>query len=239
MKIKRAMEHSVSGDYIAFVPIRAGSKGLENKNTKLFAGLPLYEHAVRQGLRCCARCIVSTDIDSVLVAPAVDALVLHRRPAGFATDNTPMDAVLVEAIVSLDLADKNIVLLQATSPLRSDATIREAIERHRNGADDLVMSVAETDRTILKCGLIEDGRFVPVRKPDYCFANRQSLPDVYRPNGAVFIFSSDWFLANGGLATDRIGAVIMPASQSLDVDTVDDFARAEAIFTTPPDEGSA
>lgn len=220
------------GDYIAFVPIRAGSRGLSNKNIKAFAGLPLYEHAVCQGLRCCAGCIVSTDIESVLTTPANDGRFIHRRPADLATDTTPMDEVLKEMVTSLDLARKNIVLLQATSPLRSDANILEAVELHRSGEFDLVLSVAEGDRSILKSGLIEDGRFVPVRKPEYCFTNRQSLPGVYRPNGAVFVFSSDWFLANGGLATDKIGAVIMHTSQSHDIDTEEDFTQAEMIFKT-------
>jgi len=33
-------------------------------------------------------------------------------------------------------------------------------------------------------------RFVPLVKPEYCFANRQSLPDVVRPNGALYIFDA-------------------------------------------------
>ncbi|MFN3161833.1 MAG: acylneuraminate cytidylyltransferase family protein [Rubinisphaera brasiliensis] len=226
------MNNALPDEYVAFVPIRAGSKGLANKNIKPFAGLPLYEHAVRQGMRCCGACIVSTDIDSVLSAPNSDGRILHRRPAELSGDTTPMDDVLQEAIGSLGLAGKHIVLLQATSPLRSDANILEAIERHRSGEFDLVLSVAEGDRSILKSGLIEDGRFVPVRKPEYCFTNRQSLPGVYRPNGAVYVFSCDRFLENGGLATDNIGAVVMDASQSHDIDTEADFAHAESIFSS-------
>lgn len=224
------MNSTKPGDYVAFVPIRAGSKGLPNKNIKPFAGRPLYEHAVNQGLRCCTGCIVSTDIESVLATPGNDATLVHRRPPELCADTTPMDEVLKEAITSLDLAGRNIVLLQATSPLRSDSNIREAIESHRSGRFNLVLSVAEGDRSILKSGLIENGQFLPIRKPEYCFSNRQSLPSVYRPNGAVFVFSCDWFLANGGLATDKIGAVMMHTSQSLDIDTEEDFSRAEKVF---------
>jgi CMP-N,N'-diacetyllegionaminic acid synthase len=219
-----------ANDYVAFVPIRGGSKGLENKNIKHFAGLPLYEHAVRQGLRVCSRCVVSTDIESVLNADITDARLIHRRPANLATDNAPMDVVLRDGIESLALAGRSIVLLQATSPLRNDDIIEGAIACHRTGAHDLVLSATLDDRSILKSGMIEDGKFLPVSKPEYCFSNRQSLPDIYRPNGAVFVFSADWFLANGGLATDKIGAVTMPAAQSYDIDTQDDFTRAEALF---------
>ncbi|WP_339741811.1 acylneuraminate cytidylyltransferase family protein [uncultured Rubinisphaera sp.] len=224
------MKDAKPDNYVAIVPIRAGSRGLANKNIMAFAGRPLYEHAVRQGLRCCTGCIVSTDIESVLTTPVSDERLLHRRPPELASDTTPMDDVLKNAIISLDLTGKNIVLLQATSPLRRDENILEAMECHRNGEFDLVLSVAEGDRSILKSGLIEDGRFIPVRKPEYCFTNRQSLPCIYRPNGAVYVFSSDWFLANGGLATDKIGAVVMDVTQSHDIDTKEDFSHAEMIF---------
>jgi CMP-N,N'-diacetyllegionaminic acid synthase len=79
-------------------------------------------------------------------------------------------------------------------------------------------------------------RFVPVSRPEYCFTNRQSLPEVYRPNGAVYVFSADWFLINGGLATHSIGALVMPPEQSQDIDTEADFRLAEALFSAPSSE---
>ncbi|MEO0387340.1 MAG: acylneuraminate cytidylyltransferase family protein [Pseudomonadota bacterium] len=222
---------SLAGAYVAFVPLRAGSQGLPGKNIRPFAGLPLYEHAVRQGLRCCGTCYVSTDIDTVLEAGGGPGRVLFRRPATLAGAETPMDAVLGHAIREMGLEHANIVLLQATSPLRRDATIHAAIDRHRGGDHDLVLTVTEAERGILKWGLVEAGRFLPVRKPEHCFQNRQDLPAVWRPTGAVYVFSAAWFLANGGLATERIGAVPMPAGDAADIDDAEDFRRAEAAFS--------
>lgn len=215
---------------VALVPIREGSKGLPGKNVRPFAGLPLYEHAVRQGLRCCGSCVISTDIASVLNTPAVDGRVLHRRPAPLGADNAQMDAVIADAITGLSLRGRTIVLLQATSPLRTDENVRAAIELHQHGGFDLVLSVALGDRVILKAGTLKGDRFVPVSRPEYCFTNRQSLPEVYRPNGAVYVFSADWFLSNGGLVTNRIGAVVMRLEQSRDIDTEADFHLAEVRF---------
>lgn len=217
-------------DYTAFVPIRAGSKGLVNKNIKLFAGIPLYEHAVLQGLRCCGSCVISTDIETVLDTPVTDNRRAHRRPVAFASDTSSMNAVLKDGIESLALSGRSIVLLQATSPLRHDASIVRAIALHQSGNFDLIMSVTPGDRSILKMGIVEDERFIPVSKSKYCFSNRQSLPNVYRPNGAVYVFSADWFLANGGLATDNIGTIMMSSDESHDIDTAEDFTDAENIF---------
>ena len=219
--------------YTAFVPIRAGSKGLIDKNIKHFAGIPLYEHAVQQGLRSCGFCVISTDIETVLATPVTDNRCVHRRPVVQASDTSTMDDVLKDGIESLSLTGQSIVLLQATSPLRHDASISEAIALHETGAFDLVMSVTLGNASILKMGMVEDRRFVPVSQPKYCFSNRQNLPNVYRPNGAIYVFSADWFLANGGLATDHIGAIVMAADESYDIDTIDDFINAEAIFQRP------
>ena len=219
--------------HIALAPLREGSKGLPGKNVRLFAGLPLYEHTVRQGLRCCDGCVVSTDIEEVLAGDYSDGRLLHRRPAYLAGDTTTMAEVLKEVIDSLSLNDLTIILLQVTSPLRHDKDIEDALELYRGGAFELVLSVTPDERSVLKSGMVEESRFLPVSKPEYCFANRQSLPMIYRPNGAIYVFSADWFIQNGGLEADRIGAVTMLSSRSCDIDSKEDFAEAERLFVAP------
>lgn len=212
---------------IALVPLRAGSKGLPGKNVRPLAGKPLYRHAVDQGLAAGAEVWISTDIAAVLAADHGPGVRVIARPADLAGDATPMDPVISHALGLIGDAGR-VVLLQATSPLREAADIRAAVELHRSGAHDLVMSVCAADRGVLKWGTLEAGSFRPLRRPDYCFMNRQALPAVHRPNGAVYVFDAGWFRATGRLATDRIGAVEMPVERSLDIDSDDDFARAEA-----------
>lgn len=213
---------------LALVPVRGGSKGLPGKNLKPLAGTPLYRHAVDQGLEAGAEVLISTDIPEVLAADHGPGVTVIRRPDALAGDEVPMDPVILHAL--RDRGEARVVLLQATSPLRRAGDIRAALEVYRKGAFDLVMSVTRTAPGILKYGMAEGSRFVPVAEPAYCFMNRQSLPAVYRPNGAVYVFDADWFRANGGLATDRIGMVEMPEERSLDIDTAEDFARVEAVL---------
>lgn len=213
---------------IAIIPVRAGSKGLPGKNLRLLAGKPLYRHAVDQALALGARCILTTDAAD-LYALTLPGLTVLPRPDALARDDTPMDPVIAHALDSL-AGPARVVLLQPTSPLRSLDDIRAAIALHESGAHDLVMTVTPTDAGILKYGMVQDGRFRPVSDPAYCFMNRQSLPAVYRPNGAVYVFDADWFRARRRLATDRIGAVVMPSERSHDIDTAADFARVEALM---------
>lgn len=218
-----------AGRIIALIPVRGGSKGLPGKNIRPLAGVPLYARAVAQGLRVVGRCVVSTNIASILDAPAPEGCVLLRRPDALCSDDVPMDAVINDVIEQLKLEDATkIVLLQATSPLRTDADVAAVLALHDGGAHDLVMSVTGTDSGILKYGMLEGPDYIPVAHPEYCFTNRQQLPRVFRPNGAIFVFSAGVFRRNGGLATQSIGAAEMPAARSFDIDSLADFEAAEA-----------
>jgi N-acylneuraminate cytidylyltransferase len=191
------------------------------------AGRPLYRHAVDLALEAgAARVLISTDIPQVLDAahpPAVQAL---HRPAELCADETPMAPVLVHAIGATAI-DGAVVLLQATSPLRALEDIASALERYRSGNFDLVMSVTTADRGVQKWGRIDNDRFVPLSLPQHVFSNRQALPPLVKPNGAIYVFDAQAFVARGGFPVDRIGAVEMPAERSQDIDTLADFEFCE------------
>ncbi len=212
---------------IALVPVRAGSKGLPGKNLRPLAGVPLWRRAVDQGLAVGAQVIVSTDIPEILGRPPEDRVRLLPRPADIAGDTVPMDPVIAHALAEVP-GPATVVLLQATSPLRRLDDIRAGIALHATGDWGLVMSVAPADAGVLKWGRLDGGAFRPLGDPAHPFSNRQSLPPVWRPDGAVYVFDADAFRARGTLTCDRIGAVPVPADCALDIDGPADFARAEA-----------
>lgn len=218
--------------WTAIVPVRGGSKGLPGKNTRLLAGKPLYRHAVDLALAAGAdRVLISTDMADILQAPQPQRVQLLQRPAALCADSTPMAPVLLH-VLEVAAVQGTVVLLQATSPLRVLADVQDALERFASARFDLVMSVTEAERSVLKWGQRkEDGTFVPLSAPEHCFANRQSLPPVYRPNGAVYAFDAATFVHNGGFVSQRLGTVLMPSERSHDIDTLADFERCEALLT--------
>jgi N-acylneuraminate cytidylyltransferase len=217
-----------NAEVISFVPVREGSKGLLGKNIRPLAGVPLYMRAVLQGTRVAGSCIISTDIAAILNSPVPDHCRLLSRNRDLCGDDVAMDAVIANMIEHFCLGDHIVILLlPATSPLRNDADITAVLDLHASGDFDLVLSVTAADSGILKYGMISENQFIPVARPQFCFANRQSLPEIFKPNGAVFAFSAGAFRRNGGLATSRIGAVEMPASRSVDIDTLADFIEIE------------
>jgi N-acylneuraminate cytidylyltransferase len=218
--------------WTAIIPLRGGSKGLPGKNTRLLAGKPLYRHAVDLALAAGAsRVLISTDIPEVLSADLPPTVQTLPRPAELCGDTVPMAPVLLHALQTAQV-EGPVVLLQATSPLRQVADVQAALQRLASGAFDLVMSVTDAERSVLKWGLVQpDGRFVPLSSPEHCFANRQSLPPVYTPNGAVYAMNAPWFMAQQSFVSERMGTVVMPPERSFDIDNVEDFERCAALLS--------
>lgn len=217
--------------WTAVIPLRSGSKGLPGKNTRLLAGKPLYRHAVDVALSAGAsQVLISTDIAEVLSTKHPATVRVLPRPPALSGDAVPMAPVLVHALQAGHVSG-TVVLLQATSPLRQSLDIQAALQRLASSAFDLVLSVTAAEQTVLKWGQVkDDGRFVPLSSPEHCFANRQSLPPVYKPNGAVYAMQAEWFLSNQGFVSEHIGAVVMPAERSHDIDNLADFEHCEALL---------
>lgn len=219
--------------WTAVIPLRGGSKGLPGKNTRSLAGKPLYRHAVDLALAAGAsRVLISTDIPEVLASELPHSVQALHRPPELCGDTVPMAPVLVHALQTAKVQGP-VVLLQATSPLRQVADVQAALQRLATGAFDLVMSVTDAERSVLKWGQVQpDGRFVPLSSPEHCFANRQSLPPVYKPNGAVYAMLAQWFIEQQSFVSERIGTVVMPPERSFDIDNMADFERCAALLSS-------
>ena len=216
-------------EFIAIIPAGRGSKGLPGKNMVPLAGQPLWRWSLDQARAAGAkRIIVTTDIPGILEAPSEPDVTVLERPAELAGDTTPMAPVLLHALADEGLQGATSVLLQPTSPLRTSGDIRAVLTTLKEGEHDLAMTVTQTDQGVLKYGTLQGTTFAPLRDPAHCFANRQSLPPVFRPTGAVYAFDRDWFLQNKGFETDRIGAVVLPVERSIDIDNQADLDRAAA-----------
>ena len=191
----------------------------------------MYLHAVKQGLRLNGNIIITTDIPEIDSHALPEACILHRRDAYLSTDTTSMSAVIHDVIIKHNLNNKTIVLLQVTSPLRSDKDVLSCLDLFMTGKFSMVMSVVQARNDILKYGtLSQDQTFSNVVHNSFCFLNRQDLPRTYKPNGAIYVFNSDSFLKTNNFPFDQICVIEMPEDRSSDIDTLDDFVHAERIM---------
>lgn len=210
-------------NYIIVIPFRSGSKGLKNKNIKIVSGKPLYYWTLKLARKMGFEIYISTDYDKNTLTYLSDNEFFIERSKQFAGDETLMSEVISDFIKSEKITNKNIILLQVTSPLRIKKDILNCIKRFESKKHDLVTTICKTKNNSLKFGFFDDNNFIPVNNSKFCFSNRQSLPNLYKLTGSVYIFNSDWFLSNNGFETDNIGGVLVDQKYSVDIDDIKDI----------------
>ncbi len=223
---------SVENKFSVIIPLREGSKGLPNKNIRILNDKPLYLHAVDLAKQANSdRIILSTNIKEILNSQLDASIELLNRPNEISTDSTEMSPVLIHAIEELSISG-TVVLLQATSPLRSLKDLNKSLELFENSGSDIVLSVTSADSGVLKWGeLSTEGIFKPLSENKYVFSNRQTLPSICKPNGAIYIFNAEWLIEKRDLKhAEKISGIEMPAIRSHDIDTIEDLIICEKIL---------
>src|SRR3989344_5243385 len=120
---------------LAIIPARGGSKGIKNKNIRLFCGKPLVANAIlcARGSKYINRIIVSTN-DKKIAAVAIKygAEVPFLRPTYLAGDKSPITKTVFHLLGKLKQDEKYepdyIVLVQPTSPIREAKDIDNALD---------------------------------------------------------------------------------------------------------------
>jgi CMP-N-acetylneuraminic acid synthetase len=129
---------------LAIVPARGGSKGIERKNIKELHGKPLITYTIDAANTSnhIDRVVVSTDDEEIgEVASSAGAEVPFMRPAKLARDETPTEPVVTHVLDTLDEDYQQFILLQPTSPLRTDRHIDEAIEKFQSTESKSLLSM--------------------------------------------------------------------------------------------------
>lgn len=225
---------------LAIIPARGGSKGLPGKNIRPLRGKPLIGWSLDAAWasRYVSEVVVSSDDSEILaVAQGLANHVSLVRPAELARDDSSSIDVVLQVLDTLPDYDW-VVLLQPTSPLRTAADIDAALERCWATGAPACVSVSEaTDSPWWMFGINQQGRLKSFLPPEQRPMRRQDLPELYALNGAVYVARADWLRQTRSFLGEETVAVVMPAERSVDIDTLQDFHRAEFLLdrqVSPP-----
>ncbi len=221
---------------MAFIPARAGSKGITNKNGRLFLGEPLINRVVRQAQRSkfINRIIVSTEsVKIAAIAKEIGAEIPCLRPTSLARDTSKViDAV---AHMLSFLKDKQnyvpdyLVLLQPTSPLRTTDIIDQAMTALLRSKAEAIVTVCQTEQLLFfkdKQGLLQ----LVSKKAFLSSTNRQELPSTYKLDGSmVYAIKTSALLAKRTFLPPRTLAHVIPRWRAVDLDEPEDFVLAELL----------
>jgi len=211
---------------LGIIPARGGSKGILKKNIKSLRGKPLIAYTIEAALSSkLSGVIVSTDCEEIAKISKKYGADVIMRAIKLAEDETPTLPVLQNVVNCIDVKYDAVMTLQPTSPLRTQKHINESIEFFENDLDvDSLVSVVEVPHAFLPEKLMQyDGKYLhgntnPIR--------RQDMSKQYARNGAaIYITKID--LLNNSILGDRILPYFMNECDSVDIDTLDDFFRAE------------
>lgn len=228
------MEKNTKSNIIAIIPARGGSKGIVGKNIKLLNGKPLICHTIKEALKSkyLGTIFVSTDNPKIAeISKKCGANVIERPPELAADDSSTIDAIYHAIdIIKCNYIPDIVVLLQPTSPLRSTNDIDAAIELFLNMDCDAVISMCKVEHPLYWYFKIENDDLKPLFGDEYLKMRRQDLPDVYRPNGAIYITTVKNLYKNNGFYCDKSVPYIMPPERSIDIDEEIDFKLAELLI---------
>ena len=231
-------------EVLVIIPARGGSKSIPRKNIRSLAGHPLIAYSIAAGLAAgtVTRLVVSTDDDEIAtVARKYGAGVPFLRPAEHSQDNTTDLPVFRHALEWLHENESYrpdiVVQLRPTSPFRRvrhiDDAVRLLLEHPQADAARTVcvpfqnpfkMWRISPDGLMQPLGHELGIPYEPYNQP------RQALPDVYWQTGYVDACRADTILAKNSMTGQRILPVVIDPSEWIDIDSPDDWLRAERLL---------
>jgi CMP-N-acetylneuraminic acid synthetase len=122
-----------------------------------------------------------------------------------------------------------VVLLQPTSPLRTAAQIDACVDAVLSGSRS-AMTVTAVDHHPGKAVVIDNGLVEPFTNDVDMEARRQSMREVFRQNGAVYAIGANDFITHDRFYLRPCKAVIVPAEDSIDIDSEMHLMLAELML---------
>jgi CMP-N-acetylneuraminic acid synthetase len=225
----------VSPVVLAVVPARSGSKGLPGKNERPLAGKTLVARAAEaaRASGVVDRAILSTDSERIAAIGREAGLeVPFLRPAELAQDDTPMQPVIEHAVVTLEQEGYSpdiVLVLQPTAPLRTGTHVARAVGLLEETGADSVVTVVEIPRHLSPhyAMRIADGRLAPFLTEGAAITRRQDVEPAYSRDGTVYAVRRQVLVERHDLYGDDCRPLLVPAEESVNVDSAEDWAEAE------------
>jgi CMP-N-acetylneuraminic acid synthetase len=213
---------------IAVIPARGNSKRLPNKNILYFGGIPLIAHSIlyaQKNSSIIDEVCVSTDDEAIKkIALQYGAKVIDR-PEKLSGDLEPTVSALKHVLESIGGDVENVILLQATNPLRPQNLLAAAFEVYQKEKCNSLFSVTRNHQ---KFGKIIANQFQPF---NYSIGQRsQDLEPLYFENGLLYITKASLILKDIIISENAFPFEVNHIFANVDIDTLEDLDYAEYLF---------
>ncbi|WP_207866328.1 pseudaminic acid cytidylyltransferase [Pseudomonas sp. 58(2021)] len=218
---------------VAIIPARGGSKRIPRKNLKPFDGVPMIVRSIRTALDSGVfdQVVVSTDDEEIAeLAQAHGAQVPFLRPAELADDFTGTAAVIVHALRQLPRFDYA-CCVYATAPLLQTRFLRQGLELLEQYPDkSFAFSVTDFGFPVQRALTLDGQGALTALYPEFRNTRSQDLPAAFQDAGQFYWGRSEAWLRGEVLYSPASLPVILPRYLVQDIDTVEDWKRAEYLY---------
>ena len=217
--------------FLVIIPARGGSKGIPRKNLRILGRKPLIQYSIdiAKSLELYHIDIcLSSDDSEILQFGNINNILVHERSADLSDDHATLDSVVISATEFCEASNAIrydfIVTLQPTSPFLSINTINKCLYEINNSSAETVLTVREEKHLSWK---ISNGEYKPAYKERL---NRQWLPSSYVETGGCVVCNRDVLKIDSRFG-NLVKVVNVDYPESIDIDTVSDWALAEHVIS--------
>ena len=221
---------------LAVIPARGGSKRIPRKNIREFCGKPIIAWSIEAAFqsKCFDQVIVSTDDPEIAdVARRFGAEVPFLRPAELADDYTGTAAVVRHAIEWFEeneVTYEEVCCIYATAPFIRAEDIRSGLEILHSGDADYAFTVTSFPFPIQRAVKITSSGRIEMFYPEYYNARSQDLEEAFHDAGQFYWGKSSTWKEGTLMFSDKTVPIILPRYRVQDIDTLEDWDRAEMMF---------
>ncbi|MCG2579691.1 MAG: pseudaminic acid cytidylyltransferase [Marinobacter sp.] len=219
---------------VAIIPARGGSKRIPRKNIKPFCGKPMIAWTIEAAIKshCFDRILVSTDDREIAeVANTYGAETPFIRPAGLSDDHAGTMPVIAHAIETLAHPIPDLVCcIYATAPFIAPENIQLGERRLLDSDANYAFSVTSYPFPIQRAIRMTPDERVEMFYPEEFSKRSQDLEEAWHDAGQFYWGKASAWLEQRPVFDHGSVPVKLPRHQVQDIDTPEDWLRAEWMF---------
>ncbi|BCN92693.1 pseudaminic acid cytidylyltransferase [Thiomicrorhabdus immobilis] len=221
---------------LCVIPARGGSKRIPRKNIKEFCGKPMIGYSIEAALQsnCFDQVVVSTDDKKIAeMAKSFGASVPFMRPDELANDYAGTIPVIKHAIEWFEEQGETpsvVCCLYATAPFVQAGVIQRAYEQLQETQAEYCFTVTSFAFPIQRAIKLTEERRVEMFYPEHFSTRSQDLEEAYHDAGQFYWGKAMAFKQQKPLFSGDASPYILPRHLVQDIDTVEDWKRAELMY---------
>jgi len=221
---------------LCVIPARGGSKRIPRKNIKEFNGKPIIAYSIEAAIKsnCFDKVVVSTDDKEIAdIAKEYEVEVPFMRPEELANDFAGTLPVIKQAIEWFDgqgQSPSEVCCLYATAPFVQADAIRKAYKQMKQEQAEYCFTATSFAFPIQRAIKVTAENRIEMFYPEHLEIRSQDLEESYHDAGQFYWGKVESYRQQKPLFSKSATPYILPRHLVQDIDTLEDWKRAELMY---------